>query len=103
MREEALRLKNKIEPGRVSCYLIRTMKKLVLLLGVVTVSFGLQAGGDACSKDKATCDKSKAAACVKAQAGTCDKAKAEAKACCPAAKAAQEAAKKPAPSPKTTS
>lgn len=82
-----------------------TMKKLVLLLSVVAVSFALQAGDSACPKDKAACDKSKAAACDKAKAGTCDKAKAancekakgEAKGCCPAAK---EAAKKPAPSPK---
>lgn len=88
-----------------------TMKKLVLLLSVVVVSFALQAGDSTCPKDKAACDKSKAAACDKAKAGNCDKAarcdkakaaacdkaKGEAKGCCPAAK---EAAKKPAPSPK---
>jgi len=79
------------------------MKKLVLLLSVVAVSFALQAGDGACSKDKAACDKSKAAACEKVKVGTCTKATAEAKGCCPAGKKAEEAAKKPAPSPKTTS
>lgn len=74
-----------------------TMKKLVLLLSVVAVSFALQAGDSACPKDKAACDKAKAAACDKAKAANCEKAKGEAKGCCPAAK---EAAKKPAPSPK---
>ena len=53
------------------CYLMRTMKKLVLLLSVVAVSFALQAGDGACSKDKAACDKSKAAACEKVKVGTC--------------------------------
>ena len=85
------------------CYLIDNMKTIVLLLSVVAVAFALQAGDGACSKDKAACDKSKAAACEKAKAGTCDKATAEAKGCCPAAKKAEEAAKKPAPTPKTTS
>ena len=79
------------------------MKKLVMLLSVVAVSYALQAGDGACSKNKAACDKSKAAACEKAKAGTCDKATANAKGCCPAAKKAEEAAKKPAPSPKATS
>jgi hypothetical protein len=82
---------------------MRIMKKLVLLLSVVAVSFALQAGDGACSKDKAACDKAKVAACDKVKVGTCTKATAEAKGCCPAAKQAQEAAKKPAPSPKTTS
>ena len=79
------------------------MTKLVLLLSVVAVSYALQAGDGACTKDKAACDKAKAAGCEKAKAGTCDKAKAEAKGCCPAAKKAEEAAKQPAPSPKTAS
>ena len=87
------------------------MKKIVILLSVVAVSFALQADDGACSKDKAACDKSKAAACDKSKAGACEKVKvgtcnkstAEAKGCCPAGKKAEEAAKQPAPSPKTTS
>ena len=55
------------------------MKKLALILGVVAVSFALQAG-EACSKDKAGCDK--ASKCEKAKDGSCEKAKA----CCPAKK-----------------
>ncbi len=71
------------------------MKKLVILLSVVAVSFALQAGDGTCSKNKAACDKSKAAAC--------EKGKAEAKGSSSASKTAEEAAKKPAPSPKTSS
>jgi hypothetical protein len=74
---------------------MRIMKKLVILLSVVAVSFAVQAGDGACSKNKGTCDKSKAAAC--------EKGKAEAKGSCTAGKTAEEAAKKPAPSPKTSS
>ena len=74
---------------------MRIMKKLVLLLSVVAVSFALQAGDGACAKNKAACDKSKAAAC--------EKGKGEAKGSDAASKTAQEAAKKPAPSPKTSS
>ena len=85
------------------CYLMRIMRKLVLLLSVVAVSFALQAGDGACTKNKAACDKSKAAACDKSKAGACEKSKVEAKGSCPASKVAQEAAKKPAPSPKTSS
>jgi hypothetical protein len=77
------------------------MKKLVLILSVVAVSFALQAGDGTCSKSKAaccdkskvaTCDKSKVAAGDKVKTGTCDKAK-----------KAEEAAQKPAPSPETPS
>lgn len=71
------------------------MKKLVILLGVVAVSFALQAGDGVCSKNKAACGKSKVAACEKSKAGT--------KGSCTAGKALEEAAKKPAPSPKTSS
>ena len=74
------------------CYLMEIMRKLVILLSVVAVSFALQAGDGACSKNKAACGKSKTAAGEKAKTGTCDKAK-----------KAEEAAKKPAPSPKTAS
>jgi hypothetical protein len=77
------------------------MRKLVLLLSVVAVSYGLQAGDGTCSKDKAACDKSKVAASDKAKAGSCDKA--TVKGSCPAAKKAEEAAKKPAPTPKQPS
>ena len=79
-----------------------TMKKLVLLLSVLAVSFALQAGAGICPKDKAACDKAKAAACDKAKAGACcAKAKAEAaKGCCPGAAAAKETAKQPVKSPK---
>ena len=79
------------------------MKKLVLLLSVVAVSFALQAGDGDCPMKKAACDKAKATGCEKAKAGSCDKAEAEGKGCCPAAKKAQEAAKKPIPSPKASS
>ena len=79
------------------------MKRIVILLSVVAVSYALQAGDGACSKDKAACDKSKVAACEKVKVGSCTKASADAKGSCPAAKQAEEAAKKPAPSPKTTS
>ena len=82
---------------------MRIMKKLVLLLSVVAVSYALQAGDGACSKDKAACDKSKAAAGEKVKTGTCDKATAETKASCPSAKQAEAAAKKPVRSPKTAS
>jgi hypothetical protein len=74
-----------------------------MLLSVVAVSYALQAGDGACSKDKAACDKSKVAAGEKVKVGTCTKATADAKGCCPAAKQAEEAAKKPAPSSKTAS
>lgn len=70
---------------------------------MVAVAFALQAGDGACTKNKAACDKSKAAACDKSKAAACEKGKAEAKGSCTAGKAAQEAAKKPAPSPKTNS
>ena len=80
------------------CYLTRTMKKLVLLLSVVAVSFALQAGDSTCPKDKAACDKAKAAACDKAKAGCPASAEAK-KGCCPAG-AAKETAKKPVQSPK---
>jgi hypothetical protein len=82
------------------------MKKLILLLSVVAVSFALQAGENTCPNDKATCDKSKAATCDKAKAATCDKAKsgcpaqAEAKGCCPAGGAAKDTAKDATKSPK---
>jgi hypothetical protein len=82
---------------------MRTMKKLVLLLSVVALSYALQAGDSDCPKNKAACDKTKAATCEKVKTGTCDKAKAEAKGCCPAAKKVEEAAKKPLASPKATS
>ena len=82
---------------------MRIMKKLVLLLSVMAVSFALQAGDGACSKNKAACDKSKVAAGEKVKVGTCAKGTAEAKAACPATKKAEEAAKQPAPSPKTPS
>jgi hypothetical protein len=78
------------------------MKKLVVLLSVVAMSFALQAGDGDCPK-KATCDKAKAATCEKAKAGKCDKAEAEAKGSCPAAKNAQDGAKKPVVSPKASS
>ena len=74
---------------------MRIMKILVILLSVVAVTYALQAGDGTCSKNKAACDKSKAAAC--------EKSKAEAKSTCTPGKAAQEAAKKPAPTPKTSS
>jgi hypothetical protein len=96
----------KFEHPCVPCYLTRTMKKLILLLSVVAVSFALQAGENACPNDKAACDKSKAAACDKTKATSCDKAKsgcpaqAEAKNCCPAGGAAKETAKQPVKSPK---
>lgn len=79
------------------------MKKLVSLLSVVAVSYALQAGDSACSKNKTACDKSKAAASEKVKVGVCTKTAAEAKGCCPAGKTAQGAAKKPAPSPKASS
>jgi hypothetical protein len=60
------------------------MKKIVLLLSVVAVSFALQAGDQACPKGKGACDKAKDGTCEKA--GGCDKAKGEAKGCCPASK-----------------
>ena len=82
---------------------MRIMKKLVILLSVVAVSFALQAGDGACSKDKAACDKAKVAACDKVKVGTCTKATAEAKGCCPAAKKAEAAAKKQLASPKSAS
>ena len=82
---------------------MRTMRKLVLLLSVVAVSFALQAGDGDCPKSKAACGKSKAAACEKTKTGLADKGKADAKACCPAAKKAETAVKKPVASPKTTS
>ena len=85
------------------CYLMRIMRKLLLLLSVVAVSFALQAGDGTCAKNKAACDKSKTAARAKSQAAACEKGKVEAKGSCPASKVAQEAAKKPAPSPKTSS
>ena len=88
--------------GRL-CYLMHTMRKLVLFLSALTVAFALQARDGDCPKNKAACDKAKAPACAKAKAGTCDKSKAETKACCPAAKKAEAAAKKPVTSPKTTS
>jgi hypothetical protein len=46
---------------------------------------------------------SRQAASEKVKAGTCDKSTAEAKGACTAGKTAQEAAKKPAPGPKTSS
>jgi len=93
------------------------MKKLVLILSVVAVSFALQAGDGTCSKSKAacgdkskvaTCDKSKVAAgdtlktgtCDKVKTSTCDKVKTGT---CDKAKKAEEAAQKPAPSPETPS
>ena len=82
---------------------MRTMRKLVLLLSVVAVSFALQAGDGDCPKNKAACDKSKPAACEKTKAGLADKGKADTKACCPAANKAEAAAKKPVANPKTTS
>lgn len=93
------------------CYLLSTMKKIVLLLSVVAVSYALQAGDGDCQKSQAACAKTKTSACEKAKTGACDKVKtgacdktdAEAKACCPAAKKAQAAAKKQLASPKTTS
>lgn len=88
-------------------YLIAIMKKLILLLSVVAVSFALQAGDSTCPKEKAACDKAKAAACDKSKAACCDKAKAgcpasaEAKkGCCPAGGVAKDTAKKPVKSPK---
>jgi hypothetical protein len=71
------------------------MKKLVLLLSVVAVSYALQAGDGACSKDKAACEKSKGVAL--------EKAKADGKESCAAGKKVEETAKKPVASPKTTS
>ena len=101
------RTAEKFEQSVVPCYLTRTMKKLILLLSVVAVSFALQAGDSTCPKEKAACDKSKAAACDKAGTAACDKAKsacpasAEAKkSCCPAGGAAKETATKPTKSPK---
>lgn len=77
------------------------MKKLIILLSVVAVSFAVQAG-EGCAKDKAACSKEKAAACDKANKSDCAKV-AEAKGCskgaCPA-KASQTANKKPLKSPK---
>jgi hypothetical protein len=102
-----------IEQDREWCYLIATMKKLILLFSVVAVAFALQAGDDSsCSKDKkAACDKAKAAGCTTkagAQASGCCAAKAgdSAKAgCssmpgCPAKLAKADTAKKTAQSPK---
>lgn len=74
------------------------MKKLILLLSVMAVSFALQAGESTCPKDKTACDKSKAAACEKAKSGC--SASAEAKSCCPKTGTAKETAKKPVKSPK---
>ena len=93
------------------CYLLSTMKKIVLLLSVVAVSYALQAGDGDCQKNQGACTKTKTAACEKVKTGTCDKTKigacdkatAEAKGCCPAAKKAQAAAKKQLASPKATS
>ena len=77
------------------------MKKLLLLLSVVAVSFALQAGDGDCPMKKAGCDKAKAAGCEKTKVGTCEKGKGEGKGCCPASKKAEEAAKKPISSPKS--
>ncbi len=93
------------------CYLLSIMKRIVLLLSVVAVSYALQAGDGDCQKNQAACAKTKTVACEKVKTGACDKAKvgtcdkttAEAKGCCPAAKKAQTAAKKQLASPKTTS
>lgn len=74
------------------------MKKLVLLLSVIAVSFALQAGNAACPKDKAACGKAKAGTCEKAKAGCPASAEAK-KSCCPAG-AAKETATKPLKSPK---
>jgi hypothetical protein len=74
-----------------------TMKKLILLLSVMAVSFALQAGDSTCPKEKAACDKAKAACCDKAKSG-CPKG--EAKGCCPAKADKQASDKKPAQSPK---
>ncbi|HSA12137.1 MAG TPA: hypothetical protein P5205_17380 [Candidatus Paceibacterota bacterium] len=79
------------------------MKKLVILLSVVAVSFALQAGDGTCSKDKTACNKSKTATGEKIKVGTCNKGTAEAKGSCPASKKAGEAASKPVQSPKASS
>ena len=87
---------------------MRTMRKLVILLSVVAVSFALQAGDGACSKDKSACSKSKVAAgetvktgaCTKTQVGACTKTQAGT---CDKSKKAEEAAKTPAASPKSPS
>jgi hypothetical protein len=78
------------------------MKKLIILLSVVAVSFAVQAG-EGCAKDKAACSKEKAAACDKAKKSDCTAKVAAGKDCsksaCPA-KANQTADKKPLKSPK---
>ncbi|MCX7865953.1 hypothetical protein [Limisphaera sp. VF-2] len=63
------------------------MKKLIALLGVVAVSFALQAGDTGCTKNQAACNKAQSA-CPASQA----------KKSCPAG--AKDVAKKPVQSPK---
>jgi hypothetical protein len=78
------------------------MKKLLVLLSVVAVSYALQAADGECPMAKGKCDKSKAGSCEKAKMATSNKGKTEAKGCCPVAKKAQVGAKKPIASPKNT-
>jgi hypothetical protein len=94
-------LKERIEQNREWCYLIATMKKLILLFSVVAVAFALQAGGEACcSKDKqAACDKSKAAS-GPAKASAAGSACCAAKGSCSAKVAKVASAKKSVQSPK---
>ena len=96
--------KERIEQNRESCYLIATMKKLILLFSVMAVAFALQAGGEACcSKDKqAACDKTKAASCA-AKAGMASGACSAAKGSCPAKAGKTVSVKKPVQSPKAAS
>ncbi len=87
-----------------------TMKKLLVLLSVVAVSYALQAGDSGCPMAKGKCDKAKAGSCEMGKKSTSGKVKVEEKGCCPAAgkvrdggKKVQDAAKKPIGSPKASS
>lgn len=81
------RPQKKFEHLRLFGYLIGRMKKLIALLGVVAVSFALQAGDSGCTKDQAACNKAQSA-CPASQAKKSGPA------------GAKDVAKKPVQSPK---
>ncbi len=86
------------------------MKKLLVLLSVVALSYALQAGDSECPLAKGKCDKANAGGCEMGKKSTSGKVKVEEKSCCPAAgkaqdggKKVQDAGKKPIVSPKASS